>query len=193
MAGPRSLRVAARRRCDNDAVACRCGGAGTAARRADGRPLLAAPPMTPRQRRRMSPATATVPARPPPGLQPVARSRWCRLGCVSYDARSRRAMLLTSSATSLRVAVRPRATALAAPLLVRAALPAPPQLRHYALPPRRRRGMTSSYVIIRAAPLAPRRLRAAASAPQLLQLLHTVPVSTSTVRNHQQPQPHFFN
>jgi len=113
-----------------------------------------------RWHRRMSQTTATVPARPPPGLQPVARPRWFRLGCVSYDAaarpprqslivaRSRRALLLTSSATSLRVAVHPRAAALAAPLLVRAALPAPRQLRHYASPLRRRRGMTSSNVII---------------------------------------------
>ena len=57
----------------------------------------------------------------------------------------------TSSATSLRVAARPRAAALAAPLLVRAALPAPRQLRHCALPhvaaaPRRRR---DNYVIVR--------------------------------------------
>jgi len=94
-----------------------------------------------RQRRRMSQTTATVPARPPPGLQPVARPRWCRLGCVSHDAAARpqrrslivarsrrrarapgdsaarrlrcrpgprqlqsRALLLTSSATSLCVA-----------------------------------------------------------------------------------------
>jgi len=43
-AGRWPSRAAARRRCDNNAVACRCDGAGTAARHADGRSLLAAPP-----------------------------------------------------------------------------------------------------------------------------------------------------
>jgi len=45
------LRVATRRHCDNNIAACRCDSAGTAARRADGRSLLAAT------------ATATMPPR----------------------------------------------------------------------------------------------------------------------------------
>ena len=182
-AGRWPSRAAARRRCDNDAVACRCDGAGAAARRADGRSLLAAPPMAPRQQlRRVSHDAA---ARPPRRSLIVTRSRRrartpgdsaarrlrCRpgpraatdvIGDVIPRRRSsarwlpHRAMLLTSSATSLRVAVRPRTAALAAPLLVRAALPAPRQLRHYASPPRWRRGMTSSatsFCVAAAAPL----------------------------------------
>ena len=47
------------------------------------------PPALRQQRRRMSQTTATVPARPSPGLQPVARPRWCRLGCVSHDTAAR--------------------------------------------------------------------------------------------------------
>ena len=93
MAGPGSLHVAARLRCDNNAVACRCDRvapppvvqtAGHCTPR-----HLPAPRQQPRQqRRRVSPATATVPATPPPAGRPLpaARPRWCRLGCVLHAA-----------------------------------------------------------------------------------------------------------
>jgi len=137
----------------------------------------------PSPRRRTSQTTATVPARPPPGLQPVARPRWCRLGCVSHNAaarpprrslivaRSRRractrrlgstsptlpagtapTLLLTSSATSFRVAARLRAAAVAAPPRVAARHCTPVRAALSALRRARRRcppAVTSSTAVV---------------------------------------------
>jgi len=209
------LRVAAHRRRSDHVATRRCDGAGTAARRADGRSLLAAPPMAPRQRRRRPHRddrwSSPVRAATAPGRATVrhrARTRrqhhtspalpvGAALATPSHDVAARSSVphqlrhhtatprvLLTSSVTSLRVAARPpRWLRHCSP--TRAALPAPRQLRHRTsshVPPRWRR---VNYVIARRRPSAP--------PPQLLQPLHTVPVCTSTFRNRQQPQPHFFN
>jgi len=172
------LRVAAHRRRSDHVATCRCDGAGTAARRADGRSLLAAPPLAPRQRRRRPRRddrwSSPVRAATAPGRATVrhrARTRrqhhtspalpvGAALATPSHDVAARSSVphqlrhhtatprvLLTSSATSLRVA------ATTAPLLA---------------DPRRLAGAattTSSYVITRAAPLAPRKLRHCTSSP----------------------------
>ena len=70
------------------------------------------PRQQPRQRRRVSQATATEPTTPPAaGLLLVARPRWCRLGCVSHVAARppRRSLVATARALGDSITRRPRA------------------------------------------------------------------------------------